>query len=61
MSRSISRITAAVVALAASSSLLVACGGDSSDSAGGEGLLAHIEAGNVTPVSYTHLTLPTKA
>lgn len=49
MSRSISRITATVVALAASSSLLVACGGDSSDSAGGgEGLLAHIEAGNVT-------------
>ncbi|WP_293768237.1 glutamate ABC transporter substrate-binding protein [uncultured Corynebacterium sp.] len=49
MSRSFTRVAGALTALAASASLLVACGGgDSSDSASGEGLLAHIEAGSVT-------------
>lgn len=50
MSRShITRVIAATSAVLASGALLAACGGSSDSASGeGEGLLAHIESGNVT-------------
>ncbi len=50
MSRShITRVIAATSAVLASGALLAACGGSSDSASGeGEGLLAHIESGNIT-------------